>query len=100
MISNAVNYENCARTRRRQRTATSRARWQCNLAAYISRATASQLSAVFLGETRLARWHVDAANRDELVRLSNYEFKAAAGGRRRHWIRSDDVVLHLGRLAC
>src|SRR4029453_3376480 len=79
--------------------ATPRARWQRDLAPYVPRATASQLSAVFLGATRLARWNLDAANRDELVRLSNYEFKAAAGYRCRHRIRSDDVVLDLGRLA-
>ena len=90
---------NCARARRRQRAATSHARWWRYLATYVSRAAASQLSAVFLGAARLARWHVDAANRDELVRLSNYEFKAAAGCRRRHGIRADDVVLNLGRLA-
>ena len=42
---------------------------------------------------------MDAANGDELVRLSNYEFEAAAMGRRRHGICADDVVLNLGRFA-
>ncbi len=93
------NNGNRARTRRRQRATTSRARWWRDLAAYVPRTTASQLSTLFLGPTRLADWHVDAANRDELVRLSNYEFKAAAGDRRRHGIRADDVVINLGRLA-
>src|SRR5882762_2903044 len=92
------NHGNRAGARGRQRTATPRARWQRDLAAYVPRATASQLSAVFLGATRLADWHVDAANRDELVRLSNYEFKTAPGDRRRHGIRSDDVIVDLGRL--
>src|SRR6202035_3492698 len=99
MMTDAGKNGNSARTRRRQWTATSRACWQRDLAAYVPRTTASQLSTVFLGTTGLAHWHVDAANRDELVRVSNYEFKAAAGDRRRHRIRSDDVVIDLGRLA-
>ena len=93
------NNGNRARTRRRQRATTSRARWRRDLAAYVPGTTASQLSTVFLGATGLAHWDMDAANRDELVRLSNYEFKAAPGDRRRHGIRSDDVVLDLGRVA-
>src|SRR4029077_2025899 len=93
------NHGNRARTRRRQRAATSRARWWRDLAAYIPRATASQLSTLLLWATRLAHWHVDAANRNELVCLSNYQFKAAAGRRPCHGVRSDDVIFGLGRLS-
>src|SRR4029453_3744350 len=53
---------NCSRARRRQRAATSRAHWKRQLATYVPSAAAPQLPVVFLGATRLAGWHVDAAN--------------------------------------
>jgi len=50
----------------------------------------------FLGTTRFAHWHMDAADRDELVRISNHELEVAVGRRRRRRICSDDVVFIWG----
>ena len=100
MMSDADgDHGNRACARRYQRATTSHAHWQRDVAAHVPGATASQLPTLFLGSTRLAHWDVDAANRHELVRVSNYEFKAAARRRRGHGIRSDDVVFSLGRFA-
>src|SRR5262245_32377958 len=99
MIDAGKDDGNFERTRRHQRAAPPPARWRCDLAAYVPRAPASQLSAVFLGTARLARRHVDATNSDELVCLSNYKFENGAGCLRCHGIRSDDVVFDLGRFS-
>src|SRR5947208_11622802 len=44
-----------------------------HLANDVSGAAPSQLPALFLGPTGVAHWYLDAANRDELVRLRNHE---------------------------
>src|SRR6266511_4992400 len=68
-----------------------------HVAAYISCAAASQLSAVLLGPARLAPRHVDTADCDELVRLLTHKLKISArcsgGGR----ICANDAFIHLGR---
>src|SRR3954447_23701604 len=74
MMSDAHgNNRNGTRAGRHQRpTAADACRWN-HVAAHISRATASQLSTIFLGPARLAYRHVDAADRYELVRLPNHK---------------------------
>src|SRR5919204_5012557 len=52
--------------------------WRHHVAAHVSGAAAPQLPAVLLGSARLAHRHVDATDRDELVRLSNHEFEIFA----------------------
>ncbi len=42
---------------------------------------------------------MDAADRNELVRISDHKFEVAAGRRRRSRICADDVVFNLGRIA-
>ena len=93
------DYRNGARAGGHQRPATAHAGGRHHVATYVSRAPSSKLPAVLLGPTHLAGRHVDATNGDELVCLSNHEFKAAFGRRRRRGIRPDDVILDLGRLA-
>ncbi len=82
-----------------QRPAAAYARGRNHLAAYISCVTASQLSAVLLGPARLAYRHVDAADRDELVRLPNHKLKAPARRGVGGWICADDAFIDLGRRA-
>ena len=93
------NHRNRAGAGGHQRAAAAYARGRNHVAAYISGATASQLSAVFLGPAHLAHRHVDAADCDELVRLPNHELKTSArrgiGGR----ICANDAFIHLGRRA-
>src|SRR5436190_15538560 len=100
MMSDADgNHRNGARAGRHQRPAAPYAHGRNHVAAHISSAAASQLPAVLLGPTRLAHRHVDAADCDELVYLSNHKLKISArcsvGGR----ICADDVFIYLGRHA-
>jgi hypothetical protein len=69
MIDADKDHGNRPRTGRRERAATPGAHWSRHLAAHVPRVKASQLSAIFLRATCFTGWHVDAANRDELVRL-------------------------------
>src|SRR5919106_819377 len=66
-----------ASARRYQWPAAPHSSGRSQLASHISRAAASQLSALFLGPARLAHWHVDATDGDELVRISNPQFEVA-----------------------
>src|SRR5947207_2448592 len=79
------NYRNSTRAGGHQRTTAPRACGRNHVAAHVSRTAISQLSPVLLGPTRLAHRHVDAADGDELVRLSNHELEIIAwpGGCRR-----------------
>ena len=100
MMSDAhENHRNRARAGRHQRPAAAYARGRNHVAAHISCATASQLSAVLLGPARLAHRHLDATDCDELVRLPNHKLKTPArcsvGGR----ICANDAFIHLGRRA-
>ena len=70
-----------------------------HVAAYISRAAASQLPAFLLGPACLADRHVDATDGDELVRLPNHEFEIFARPRGCHRFCADGVVVGLGRRA-
>ena len=98
MMSDArENYRNRARAGRHQRPAAAYAGGRNHVAAYISCAKASQLSAVFLGPARLAYRHVDAADRYELVRLPNHKLKTAARRGIGSRICTDDAFIHLGR---
>src|SRR5947208_7702974 len=100
MMSDArEKYRNRARARRHQRLAAAYARGRNHVAAYISCATASQLSAVLLGPARLTHRNLDATDCDELVRIPNHKLKTSArcsvGGR----LCADDAFRHLGRRA-
>src|SRR4029079_10228652 len=97
MMSDAHgNHRNRARAGRHQRPAGTYACGRNYVAAYIPCATPSQLPAVLLGPTRLAYRHLDAADRDELVRLPNHKLKTSArrgiGGR----LCADDAFIDLG----
>ena len=100
MMSDAdEDYRNCARAGRSQWPAAPPARGWNHVAAYISRATASQLPAFLLGTVGLAYWHLDATDCDELVRVPNHKLKTftwcSVGGR----IGANDAFVHLGRCA-
>src|SRR2546423_10432913 len=81
MMSDArEKYRNRARAGGHQRTAAAHARGRNHVAAYISCATASQLSAVLLGPARLTHRNLDATDCDELVRIPNHKLKTSARG--------------------
>ena len=90
---------NRARAGGYQRPAAAFAGRRRQLAAHVSRASVSQLSAVFLGPVGLAHRHLDATNRHELVRLRNHKFKVPAWRGRRGRLGADDVVFDLGRVS-
>src|SRR6266700_1086444 len=83
---------------RYQRAAAPHAGGRNHLATHVPRPAAPQLSPLFLGTARLTHWHMDATDRDELVRLSDHELEVAPRYRRRR-VRADDAVLDLGRIA-
>src|SRR2546423_14981241 len=98
MMSDArEKYRNRARAGGHQRSAATSARGRNHVAAYISCATASQLSAVLLGPARLAHRHLDATDCDELVRIPTHKLKTYArcsvGGR----VCANDAFIHMGR---
>ncbi len=100
MMSDADgNNRNRARAGRHQRAAGTDARGENHVAAYVSCATASELSAVLLGATRFAHGHLDAADRNELVRLPNHKLKTSARRRVGGRICADDAFIDLGRRA-
>ena len=67
-----------------------------HVAAYISRAAASQLPAFLLGPACLADRHVDATDGDELVRLPNNEFETFARPRGCRWFGADGALVSVG----
>src|ERR1044071_5911897 len=73
MIDVHDNHRNRTGAGRHRRSAATSARGQNHVAAYISCAAASQLPALLLGTVGLAHWHVDATDRDELVRLPDHQ---------------------------
>ena len=91
------HYRNRARAGGHQRPAGAYARGANHVAAHVSCAAASQLSALLLGPARLAHRHLDATNCDELVRIPDHKLKTSArcsvGGR----ICANDAFIHLGR---
>ena len=97
MMSDAhENYRNRACAGRHQRPAAAYARGRNHLAAHISCATASQLSAVLLGPACLAHRHLDATNCDELVRISDHQFKILTRPRLCHRFCADGSFVNMG----
>src|SRR5262249_19114332 len=88
---------NRARAGRSQWPTAPPARGWNHVAAYISRATASQLPAFLLGTVGLAHWHLDATDCDELVRLSDYQLKIFARPRLCHRFCADGSLVSVGR---